>query len=112
MPNDDSDKDVLKNTALEVQLVLRLPEGQLTHEYEDYESLKKRVLPVIRQMLDNDFNSLLNLLYRIDVNEDKLKKILTFGNPENIAGDITDLILHREIQKVKTRKQYRKKPTG
>ena len=107
MKNNDPDKGVLTKTSRGVQIVLQIPEGQLTHEYEDYEALKKRIVPVIREMLDRDFSGLLNILYRIDVSENKLKQILSFGKPEHIAIDITDLILQREMQKVKTRQQYK-----
>jgi len=48
----------------------------------------------------------LPILYKVDVDESKLKKLLK-DNPEKEAAHIiANLIIERERQKVKTRKQF------
>ena len=61
----------------------------------------------INTMITGDFNRLVSLLYRIDVNEAKLKKLLR-ENPGVDAGLlIARLILERQWQKIETRRKYR-----
>ena len=58
----------------------------------------------IAQLIDRDFNKLLNMLYRIDVNEQKAKKAFADAYP---AREIAILIIEREKQKVETRAKYK-----
>lgn len=55
-------------------------------------------------LLDRDFQRLLNVLYRIDVNESKVKLAFTADKP---AWEIAGLIIERELQKVESMKKYR-----
>ena len=61
----------------------------------------------INDLIQNDFSSLLTLLYRIDVDERKLKAMLQ-QNPDSDAGLlIAHMVLDRQKQKQATRKQFR-----
>ena len=60
---------------------------------------------LIRHLLNNDFERLINGLYRIDVSEEKVKQALSASG--DIAGEIATLIIRREMQKVETRRKYR-----
>lgn len=71
------------------------------------EEMKKELAAFLKILLDKDFERLLQGLYRIDVNEEKVKEILHLGSPENIADDLAELILNRQLQKAITRMQYR-----
>lgn len=66
------------------------------------EFLKKRV----QYFLDHDFGHLLNAMYRIDVPEPKLKKILNQAEPEELATEISEAIISRERAKMETRLRY------
>ena len=55
-------------------------------------------------LLDRDFQHLLNVLYRIDVSEEKVKQAFAGKDP---AYAIAGLIIERELKKVETRKKYR-----
>ena len=55
-------------------------------------------------LLDRDFQHLLNVLYRIDVSEEKVKQAFAAKYP---AFEIAGLIIERELKKVETRKKYR-----
>lgn len=57
----------------------------------------------ISLLMDRDFQKLLNILYRIDVNEDKVKLALSSEKP---AFQIAGLIIERELLKVETRMNY------
>ena len=60
---------------------------------------------LIRHLLDNDFENLINGLYRIDVSEEKVK--LAMSSTADVAEQIAMLIIEREMQKVVTREKYR-----
>jgi hypothetical protein len=56
----------------------------------------------IYEMLNKDFNGLVNLLYRIDVYESKAKNCFGKSNKE-IADCLADLIWERQLEKAKRR---------
>lgn len=72
----------------------------------DYESLLKELTKVVRRYLDDDLNGLLNILYRIDINENEVRNILTTAPPEEMASLLADKILQRELQKAQTRRKH------
>jgi hypothetical protein len=62
---------------------------------------------VIGYLLDHDFQRLLNALYRIDVSEQKIKKILATADPDQLSIAIAHEVLIREKQKLFYRQKYR-----
>lgn len=59
----------------------------------------------INQMILTNFESLVQLLYRIDVSEMKLKSILKEQPNEDAGRIIALLIIERQIKKIKFRKE-------
>lgn len=75
----------------------------------DEEELKNRLLldqftAYIRGLILNDFEKLVNLLYRIDVDESKLKQLLSMHKNEDSAKIIAEMIINRQIQKIQFRR--------
>ena len=68
------------------------------------EELKEKLAGHINHLINHDFEKLVSLLYRVDVNENKLRNILDNKEGENAAGLIADLIIERQLQKIKSRK--------
>lgn len=63
----------------------------------------------INALIKNDFNFLVQILYRIDVNEARLKQVLK-ENPNEDAGKIiAALLIERQLQKINSRKQFKQK---
>ena len=59
----------------------------------------------INDCLNSDFQKVVSILYRVDVDENKLRTILR-ENPDKDAGlIITDLIIERQIAKIKSRRE-------
>lgn len=79
---------------------LDLPSTEVSTEDEFLKLLTR----VIQHLLDNDFERLLNGLYRIDVDENKVKMAMA---TDNVAENIARLIIERELQKVETRRRYK-----
>jgi hypothetical protein len=64
----------------------------------------------INWMINNRFEELVQVLYRLDVDEKKLKILLSRGEDINAADIITSLIIDRQLQKLKTKKQQGSNP--
>ena len=71
------------------------------------EEMEERLSILIKHLLDKDFQRLLNGFYRIDVNENQVREILTLEAPEKISISLARLIIKRELQKVETRRNYK-----
>jgi len=68
--------------------------------------IRQRLMDLINEMINTDFNALIQLLYRIDINEANLKKILDDNKGINTAALISDLIIKRQLDKIETRKRF------
>ncbi len=75
-------------------------------EQEILGAIHKRVT----EMLDKNPDLLMSYLYRLDVLEVDLKRILHFSNTQPIADSITELIWERQKARVETKKQYKQTP--
>jgi hypothetical protein len=95
----------------EQQLILELKKD-LPVEPADKISLgeiRKKLAIHVNDLINHDFEKLVSLLYRIDVNEAKLKHLLQ-ENKNKDAGDlIAQMIIERQLQKIKTRNEFSKK---
>ena len=60
----------------------------------------------INNLINNNFQELIGLLYRIDVNETKLRKVLKENMNEDAGIVIAQLIIERQLQKIKSRQEF------
>jgi len=58
-------------------------------------------------MIERDFSGLLNLLYRLDINENKLRKLLEDIPTEDAGRIIAALIIERQLQKKKSKEIFK-----
>lgn len=63
----------------------------------------------INELIQHDFAGLVNLLYRVDVNEQKVKQLLRDSEGKEAARIISNLIIERQIEKVKHRYSFRER---
>ena len=61
----------------------------------------------INQLIDTDFTTLLSLLYRLDISEEKLRASLDAGTGEPAGTMIATMIIERQLQKIESRKRYK-----
>lgn len=73
------------------------------------EVLKEKLIEFINNLIQNDFQKLIAILYKVDVSESKLKLLLREGVGEDAADIIATLIIEREMQKIETRKKFARK---
>lgn len=64
---------------------------------------------LVNQLIENDFSRLVQILYRIDVNELQLKNLMHLNPGTDATILITDLIIERQVQKIEFRMKYHSK---
>lgn len=72
------------------------------------EELHERLTEKIIDLMMHHMEKLLQILYRIDVNERKVKACFGQNDPKLIAPTLASLIIEREIEKYKSRMAHRK----
>ena len=72
-----------------------------------FDLLKERLSSHINFLIQSDFQKLVSILYRVDVNESKLKHLLQENQGFDAANIITDLFIERQLQKIRSRQEYR-----
>lgn len=71
------------------------------------EDWKQTFIAYINHLVDTDFEKLVYLLYRIDVNESKIKHLLEDKEGNNAGELIANAIIERQLEKVESRKKYK-----
>ncbi|MBK7227716.1 MAG: hypothetical protein IPH97_02310 [Ignavibacteriales bacterium] len=77
------------------------------NDFERLEEFRKYLTEKMRNLLDKNYNLLINTLYRIDISEKKLAELFSSRNKELIPEKLADLIIERQIEKINFRKRYR-----
>lgn len=95
MANDNSislpDKIIELSNTLEVDSIL---------------SIRQKLILLINELIIKDFHALIQLLYRIDVNEKKIRIYLNENAGDDAAPLLADLIIERQLQKIESRKKF------
>lgn len=66
----------------------------------------RQLLAQVNDYIVHDFDKLIQLLYRLDVSEEKIREALTQSAGTDAAVLITQLLLQRQLQKLEQRKQH------
>jgi hypothetical protein len=92
----DTDLVLHINQSLEIELPVSVSQQELRGQLAAH----------INYLINHDFEKLVFYLYRIDVDETKMRRLLEQREGENAAGLIADLIIEREVQKMESRKKF------
>jgi hypothetical protein len=93
------------NDEVKLESLLVKLSGQL--DLLQKNDLRQELIDSINYFLLHDFNRVIQVLYRVDVSETKLKTLLK-ENPQRDAADIiADLIIRRQEEKIKSRESFR-----
>lgn len=97
------DTDLINNInqSLEIELASAISEKEL----------REQLVAHINQLINTNFEKLVFYLYRIDVDETKMRRLLEQREGEDAAGLIADLIIERQVQKIASRKKFKKEQT-
>jgi hypothetical protein len=74
----------------------------------DLSTLHEKLSMLVAYLMEHDMHRLLNAMYRLDVSEARFHAAMQSDSKQEAAIRIADLIIEREMQKVKTRLHYRK----
>lgn len=73
---------------------------------KDLQDLEQQLANYINYLIQSDFNRLVQLLYRIDISEARIKQLLQL-NPQEEAGKlIAQVMIERQLEKLKSRARY------
>ena len=81
----------------------------MTVQGNNFQLNRQMLINRINELIQSDFQQLILVLYRVDVNEDKLKYLLKENSEENAAIIIADLLIERQSQKIISRQQFNKR---
>jgi len=68
----------------------------------DQKELREKLIQEVSYLILNDFNLLVQILYRVDVDEEKLRALLK-NNESDAAVVIADMLIARQMEKVRLR---------
>ena len=93
-------QEIIKNTGATL-----LPESS-------FGIFREKLAVYLSELINHRFSGLLSLLYRLDVSEKKLKQVLAAAPDADAGLVIADLIIERQLQKIKTREALRNNDTA
>ena len=91
-------EQVLEEVSKELEVIVK-----------DCPITKQVLIEKINELINNDFQKLVSILYRIDVSEPKLKQLLNENPGTNAAIIIADLMIERQTEKIRSRQQFNKR---
>lgn len=80
--------------------------GQLEIVVSDTDMLYQALTDKINQLLTHDFNQLVSILYRMDISDKKLQRLLEEHQGQDAAVIILRLMIERQEQKIKSRQAF------
>jgi hypothetical protein len=76
-------------------------------EMQSIEEFRKYLTEKLKFLLDDKFDTLVNILYRIDISEKKLSHLFSGNNRDSIPSELADMIIERQLEKIRLRKLYK-----
>ena len=92
------------NSKMMIDQVTRAME--INTNVNSMEQFRMLLVNVVEQLLQKNFPRLIHILYRLDVNEAKLKAELKGNQSNRTAELIADMIIERQMQKQEMRQRF------
>ena len=77
-----------------------------------FELFREKLAAYLTDLINHQVSSLISLLYRLDVSEKKIKQVLAAAPDADAGLVIADLVIERQLQKIKTREALRNNDTA
>ena len=74
----------------------------------DRNTIREKLAILIAHLIQNNFEKLCQAMYRLDVSEVKFDKVMNEKPIEEIPYAVADLVIEREMQKVRTRIMHKR----
>lgn len=75
----------------------------------DRHMIREKLAELITFLMQNNFEKLCQAMYRLDVSEAKFDRVMNEKPIGEIPYAVADLVIEREMQKVRTRIMYKRK---
>jgi len=73
----------------------------------DLADIRKHLISKVTELMSKDYERFLNSMYRIDVSESKVSEILRLKDRTTIPELFADLIIERQLLRIKTQMLYK-----
>jgi len=73
------------------------------------ETILNQIAAIVADMLETQPDLLFSYLYRLDVDEHKISKVVNQGPGGDISLGLATLILQRQLARIQTQKEYGKR---
>jgi len=103
--SENSDKDLTIHEESKrnlPELFRNDPRNELSEE-----ELRNHLASVIKSYLNNSLNDLMNIFYRIDLDENSVKHAFKLDSEEAIAEHLAMLVIERQKQKILLRQKFK-----
>ena len=74
----------------------------------DRNMIREKLAVLIAHLMETNFEKLCQAMYRLDVSESRFDQVMHEKPVEEIPYAVADLVIEREMQKVKTRMMYKR----
>lgn len=74
----------------------------------DMDTIREKLEILITHLIETNFEKLCQAMYRLDVSESKFHQVMTAKPFEEIPSSIADLVIEREMLKVRTRMMHKR----
>jgi hypothetical protein len=68
-----------------------------------------KLISILNELINKDFHSLIQLLYRIDISEKKIRTFLDQNTERDSATILANLIIERQLEKAESRQHFSNK---
>ena len=74
---------------------------------DNLQIIREHLVNKVMELMTRDYNRFINNLYRIDIDENKVLEVLNLRDKTMVPEKLTDLIIERQLQRVKTQLLYK-----
>jgi hypothetical protein len=74
---------------------------------DNLDLIRNHLIVKVKELMSRDYDRFLNSMYRIDVNEKKVREILHCKDRTSIPEQLADLIIERQLMRVRTQLMYK-----
>ena len=74
---------------------------------DNLDLIRKHLIAKVKELMSRDYDRFITSLYRIDVSEKKVREILNSKDRTAIPEQLADLIIDRQMMRVKTQLLYK-----
>lgn len=101
-----STKNWMQTTLSDISLLSDIELNDSIPGITTQADLKTKLTEIISHLMDHNFEKLLWILYRIDVDEEKAKSLLSKHLPADAPAVLAELIILRQLKKEELKKQF------